>query len=60
MLIVPDGTPASVRTFVWLRLIVVVEPSPSSTLTSDIDIVPVGVGIGDTPLLNNTRIKKIP
>jgi hypothetical protein len=33
MPIAPDGTPASVRTFVWFRLIVAVAERPSSTFT---------------------------
>jgi hypothetical protein len=46
MLMVPDGTPASVRTLVWFREIVVVAARPSSTLTWYKDIAPLaGNGI---------------
>jgi hypothetical protein len=33
MLMVPEGTPASVRTLVWFKEIVVVDASPSSVFT---------------------------
>jgi hypothetical protein len=42
MLMVPDGTPANVRTLAWFKLIVVVEGRLNSVLTCDIDIVPTG------------------
>jgi hypothetical protein len=42
ILIVPEATPAKVRTAVSFKLIEAVEVRPSSTLTWDIDIVPVG------------------
>jgi hypothetical protein len=43
--IVPDATPANVRTAASFKLIVAVEVRPSSVLTSDMDMVPVGVGM---------------